>query len=429
MYPYFDKFCLNANNLYNTTNFYIRQVYTALTQEKELQPLQKEVLETIYENIDEMNDKQTIAYFKKVQKNKEKPKDEQKEPKLNLFELPTKEKSFVGYNFLDCLFKTIKQKDYYAFPGQINQQVMRNCIQNWKGYFEGLKDYKINPEKYKARPNIPAYLPKGGKKEVVLSNQICKMVDEKYLQFPKTKSKINIGKLFNINGKYQQTRIIPNYDYITLELVFLIGEKQTVEAKKERCMGIDLGIVNIATLVFNTEVAPILFKGGKIKAINQCYNKLRGLYYAALRNGKGPKEGQFHSKKLIKLDSRRHHQLKDLFHKISFNIVKIAIEKEIDTIVIGKNIDWKQESDLGAKNNQNFVQIPHSTLINMITYKAHAEGIAVIMSEESYTSQASFLDEDEIPTYKVGNNKKYVFSGKRISKRIVPFKKEGSYKR
>ena len=64
-----------------------------------------------------------------------------------------------------------------------------------------------------------------------------------------------------------------------------------------------------------------------------------------------------------------------------------------------------KKSILGKKNNQNFVQIPHSLLIELITYKANAEGISVIVTEESYTSKASFLDEDDIPTYQSGNNK------------------------
>ncbi|WP_422392300.1 IS200/IS605 family accessory protein TnpB-related protein [Niallia oryzisoli] len=51
--------------------------------------------------------------------------------------------------------------------------------------------------------------------------------------------------------------------------------------------------------------------------------------------------------------------MKDFFHKVSFNIVKIAKEHQIDTIVIGKIIIGKKESNLGKKNNQNFVQIPH----------------------------------------------------------------------
>ena len=47
MYAYFQEMTQNAKNMYNTTNFYIRQVYTGLTQNKPFQPLQKEVLDTI----------------------------------------------------------------------------------------------------------------------------------------------------------------------------------------------------------------------------------------------------------------------------------------------------------------------------------------------------------------------------------------------
>ena len=84
--------------------------------------------------------------------------------------------------------------------------------------------------------------------------------------------------------------------------------------------------------------------------------------------------------------------------------------------MIGKNDHWKQEINLGKKDNQNFVQIPHSLLIELIQYKANAEGIEVILTEESYTSKASFLDEDDIPTFQLGNNQPHIFSGKRISR-------------
>ena len=418
MYPYFDEICLNSNNLYNTTNFYIRQVYTALNNEGVLQPLQQEVLKVLLDNIDKMNANQQKAYLKKVEKEEMKPRDEQKEIKENRFELPSKEKSFLGYNFLDCLFKTSKQKDYYSLPGQINQQVLRNVVQNWVSFFASLKDFKNNPEKYQGRPSIPGYRPKGSRKEATLSNQICKIKDGNYLSFPKTKRKINIGKLANFNGKFQQVRIIPKHTCFTVEVVFLIETAKQLTAKMERCMSIDLGLDNVAALVFNTEHEPVLIKGGKIKSINQWYNKMRAYYYAALRNGQKPKEGNFHSKKLVKLDSARYRQIKDFFHKASFTIVKLAIENNIDTIVIGKNVGWKQKIELGKRTNQNFVQVPHSLLIELITYKANAEGISVLVTEESYTSQASFVDEDIIPTYKSGNNSTHIFSGKRLKRGI-----------
>ena len=413
LYPYFANLCSNGKNLYNTTNFYIRQVYTALIQDKEWQPLQQEVMATIFDNIDKMNENQRKCWEKKMKKEMAKPEGGRKEIKVNLFDLPTKEESFLGYNFLDCLFKTIKQKDYCSLPGQINQQVIRNVIQNWQSFFESLRDYKLNPEKYKGRPKIPGYLPKDRQKEITLSNQICKMVDGKYLRFPKTKSRLNIGKLAGNSGKFQQVRVVPKYRHYVVEIIYLLGEKKEVNAKLERRMGIDLGLNNIATIVTNTGLTPVLFKGGRIKSINQWYNKLRAYYYAVLRNGKNTNIGTYHSKRLLKLDSKRNNQIKDLFHKISCNIIKMAKENEIDTIIIGKNAGWKQEVKLGKRNNQNFVQVPHSMLIKLLTYKAQAESISVMITEESYTSKASFLDEDFIPTYKVGDVQQ-VFSGKRI---------------
>lgn len=58
---------------------------------------------------------------------------------------------------------------------------------------------------------------------------------------------------------------------------------------------------------------------------------------------------------------------------------------------------------MGKKNNQNFVQIPHFKLIQMLQYKAEAEGIAVKMQQESHTSKCSFLDSEPVchqDTYK-----------------------------
>jgi putative transposase len=71
---------------------------------------------------------------------------------------------------------------------------------------------------------------------------------------------------------------------------------------------------------------------------------------------------------------------------------------------------------MSKKSNQEFVQIPHSTLIHMIRYKAERKGIRVIVHEESYTSKASFLDNDMIPVYDPEKHEEYRFSGRRISR-------------
>src|SRR5438876_12262334 len=82
---------------------------------------------------------------------------------------------------------------------------------------------------------------------------------------------------------------------------------------------------------------------------------------------------------------------------------------------------------MGRINNQNFVSIPHTRFIEMITYKAALVGIEVELQEESYTSKASFLDLDPIPTYKPDDETEYTFSGWRIGKRKRLYRsKDGS---
>jgi putative transposase len=83
----------------------------------------------------------------------------------------------------------------------------------------------------------------------------------------------------------------------------------------------------------------------------------------------------------------------------------------IGTLVIGKNDFWKQEANLGNRNNQNFVQLPHARFIEMVTYKAQLAGIRVIEQEESYTSKCSFLDLEAI-------GKHVVYLGKRITRSL-----------
>ena len=58
-------------------------------------------------------------------------------------------------------------------------------------------------------------------------------------------------------------------------------------------------------------------------------------------------------------------------------------------------MNGNKNSKLSKKANQHFVQIPFARFIQMIQYKATEKGIAVILTEESYTSGTSFIDDEE----------------------------------
>lgn len=78
-------------------------------------------------------------------------------------------------------------------------------------------------------------------------------------------------------------------------------------------------------------------------------------------------------------------------HKISKFIINFCKKNNIGTIIIGLNKNWKNNINLGNKNNQKFVEIPFSSLVNKISYKAKLVGIDVKITEESYTSKVDHL--------------------------------------
>ncbi|NEP76718.1 MAG: hypothetical protein F6K17_42620 [Okeania sp. SIO3C4] len=59
----------------------------------------------------------------------------------------------------------------------------------------------------------------------------------------------------------------------------------------------------------------------------------------------------------------------------------------------------------------------------MLSYQAKMVGINVILTEESYTSKASFIDNDLIRVYTEGEKNHLTFSGKRILHRFVSYRK------
>ena len=107
--------------------------------------------------------------------------------------------------------------------------------------------------------------------------------------------------------------------------------------------------------------------------------------------------------------------MNDHFHKIALDIVKWCLEHRIGTLVYGHNKGINQAVDIGHVNNQSFGQIPFGKLQSMLAYLCGRHGILLLIREESYTSKASFLDDDPIPTY--GEiDAVPVFSGKRIKR-------------
>jgi len=170
-----------------------------------------------------------------------------------------------------------------------------------------------------------------------------------------------------------------------VEIIYTKKEEKYENLDINKIAGIDLGLNNLATVTSNiNSLKPIIINGRPLKSINQYYNKKK----AKLQSFVGDKT----SKKIIKLTNKRNRKVENYLHKSSRLIVNHFIENNIGKVVIGKNRQWKTEINIGKRNNQAFVNVPHAKFIRMIQYKCKLVGIEVFVTEESYTSKCSFID-------------------------------------
>ena len=282
--------------------------------------------------------------------------------------------------------------DYRNMPIiQASQQTIVMCINNCTSFLKSLKAYKKNPKKFNGKPKIPKYLDKDGYFIVTLTNQNVKVKDNKIL-FPKSFNGFNIiPNCINRKDfiKLNQVRIHPickKYEIvIQVEIIYTI-KKEAVKLNKNRYCGIDLGVENLAALSFNCNKNPLLFKGKKIKSVNQYFNKVIAKYTSITKKT----NNQNSSKRIERLWRKRENIINDILHKTSRKIVEECKKNKVKTLVIGKNKNWKKKKE----GMQNFVFIPFNRLIQMIKYKAEMYGMKVIEMNESYTSGTSFLDKE-----------------------------------
>lgn len=301
---------------------------------------------------------------------------------------------WIRYDELNIILKFDTEfPDYKAMPlAQCAQQTLRMLDKNWKAFFVAIKSWSKNKSKYLGRPKAPKYLKKDGKFELILTNQNCRIKDNKII-FPKAFNGFSINTKCIDRAdfvKFNQIRIIPKQQYFVVEVVYEI-ECTDALPDNGRYLGIDIGVANLATCAVSDGSFAFIINGRPLKSMNQFYNKRKAEIQSELLKTSNQK----YSNHLIRLDTKRNFKIDDYMHKASKKIVSYCVANHINTIIIGKNKEWKQHVNIGKRNNQTFTQIPFARFISMIEYKAKEYGIAVVMTEESYTSGTSFIDNEE----------------------------------
>lgn len=312
-------------------------------------------------------------------------------------------KDWLKYFEMDKLFKQEDMDfDYRNMPtAQSSQQCLRLLEKNWKSFFASIKDYSKHKEKYSGRPKLPKYLKKNGRNILILTNCNCKLKNG-YIKFPKTFKNFSIKT--NVSN-CQQVRIIPKNKYIVIEIIQNVDVPSTKE-DNSKYVGIDIGLDNLATLTNNCGYPFKLINGRKLKSVNKYYNKQLSHYRRIAKR----MNDLDYTNRMNCLTIKRNNIIEDLIHKASKSIIDYALSCGANTIIVGNNKDWKRNSSMSKKVNQSFVGIPHQKLIEQIQYKAENVGLKVILTEESYTSGTSFLD-DELPIKGYYNKKRRVHRG------------------
>jgi len=295
---------------------------------------------------------------------------------------------------------------FRALPAKVAQWALRQVALAWKSSFAACAAWEADPSRLLGHPKLPKYLDKRGRNLLTYTEQAIRCA-------PRNRGfVVPSGPPIRVETRQtaiDQVRIVPHASHYTVEALY---ERPVTPADVDptRLAAMDIGLNNLAAVTFNQPgLAPFLVNGRPLKAINQWYNRRRARLQAKLP------DDVYTSRQLDILTDKRQRQSMAYLHVASRRIVDQLVKWRIGTLVIGKNDGWKQAIGLGKRTNQNFVFVPHARFIAMLRYKAELLGIQVVVSEESYTSQASFLDGDPLPVYDPAHPTP-VFSGRRVKR-------------
>lgn len=295
---------------------------------------------------------------------------------------------YLNYNAIE---KQVKGSESYKdLPAKVSQQILKLLDKNWISFFKAIKDWGKNKEKYQNKPGLPSYKHKvTGRYPLIYTNQAISKPKLKKGIIALSKTDIEITTR---QTDVQQVRVIPKNDEYVVEVIYNV-EETVCTGDPEHFISIDVGLNNLATITSN-KIDPVIINGRPLKSINQYYNKKK----ATLQSYIGDKGT---SNKMVQLTNKRNKKVDHYLHVASRRIIDLCVTSEIGLIIIGKNDQWKTNINIGSKNNQNFVGIPHARFINLIEYKAQLVGIEVKLTEESYTSKCSFIDNEDIKKHEV----------------------------
>lgn len=275
----------------------------------------------------------------------------------------------MKYEYNIIKFKIKKNNEYYGVLNDLTYKA--NNLYNHANFIIRQNFLNSNKEKGKFIDSIK------------LTKIYCKAKNHGKTEFSKSYYDLPYTNL-------QQIEVKPKHNYLLLNAIYRVEVEDNLPEKPhlKNIMGIDLGLNNLAAITFTNSEDSYLINGKGLKSKNIYFNyKIANLKSVAKKRNNKDTSNQIKS-----LYEKRDNCMNDYLHKTSRKIVDLAKQYDIDTVIIGHNINQKQSCKL-----KNFVQIPIFKLYQLLEYKLNKEGIHLIEVEESYTSGTSYLD-NELPT-------------------------------
>lgn len=333
------------------------------------------------------------------------------------------EKQYLRY---ESNYHELKNSENYKLlNSNMAQQTLKNVDTMFKSFFALIKLAKQG--KYNFRHiKLPNYLPKNGYANLIIAD--FKIKDDNTLTIPYSYTfrkkyegikRIQI-KVPNIlkDKKIKQIQIIPKFNarFFEIQYTYEIKEEE-IKLNTNNTLAIDLGVNNLCTCVTNTGKSFII-DGRKLKSINQFFNK----YNTKLQSIKNKQNIKKQTKRQFLISRKRKNRVDDYINKTCRYIINYCLSNDIGTLVIGYNQSFQCKTNLGKRNNQIFTQLPFGKIREKLEYLCKRYSINYILQEESYTSKASFFDNDDLPTYNMDNPQTYEFSGKRVKRGLYQAK-------
>jgi len=349
---------------------------------------------------------------------------------------------YFPYAKMDKVMKQVTnlegEVNYRLLKAKVAQQTLRRLDKNFKSFFSCHQDFKKNPSKYKAKPRPPKYKP-DKHDNLIYDYQAFQVKGYVFIEkCPKiTKLKGLSAKVFSMgqfiryeqvivlekglevkvpetlwHKEIKQLEIIPKYNSFHAVFVFEETPNNFKQVKPSaQVMSIDLGLNNLATCVTNGVVPPFIIDGRRLKSINASYNKRK-----ASMQSKLSMRGKKWSHRLQSLTDWRNAVVNDYMHKATSIVVKTCVKHGISQVVVGDVVKSLDQINLGKKTNQNFVNLA-GQFVDKLGYKLGSHGIFLMVTDECYTSKASFVDGDKMPKrYNPKIKQKCTFSGRRVKR-------------